>query len=83
LVYALGSDWPKCSTFPALIRSVTVRHVFDSHGEIDAVLIVEIDAIGLEALQRFLDDAPDALRTRFSRSPRSRANTRSSKEAST
>src|SRR5215217_6822396 len=38
------------------------RHVFDGHGEIDAVLIVEIDAIGPEALQRFLDDAPDALR---------------------
>ena len=33
-------------------------HVFDWHGEIDAVLIVEIDAIGPEALQRFLDDAP-------------------------
>jgi hypothetical protein len=26
------------------------RHVFDGHGEIDAVLIVEINAIGPEAL---------------------------------
>src|SRR5215213_8659967 len=37
-------------------------HVFDWHCGIDAVLIVEIDAIGPEALERFLDDAPDALR---------------------
>jgi hypothetical protein len=34
----------------------------DGHSEIDAVLIAEIDAIGPEALQRFLDDAPDARR---------------------
>jgi hypothetical protein len=26
------------------------------------MLIIEIDAIGPESLQRFLDDAPDALR---------------------
>ena len=63
MVFALGSERPKCSTFPALIRILDgAGHVFDGHGEIDAVLIVEIDAIGPEALQRFLDDAPDALR---------------------
>ena len=63
MVFALGSERPKCSTFPALIRSLTVAgHVFDWHCEIDAMLIVEIDAIGPEALERFLDDAPDALR---------------------
>ena len=63
MVFALGSERPKCSTFPALIRSLTgAGHVFDWDCEIDAVLIVEIDAIGPEALQRFLDDAPDALR---------------------
>ena len=37
-------------------------HVFDRHGEIDAVLVVEIDAVGPEALERFLDDLPDTLR---------------------
>jgi hypothetical protein len=37
-------------------------HVFDRHAEIDAVLIVEIDAIGPEPPERFLNDAPDALR---------------------
>ena len=38
-------------------------HVFDRHGEIDPVLVVEIDAVGLETLQRFLDDLPDTLRS--------------------
>ncbi len=39
-----------------------VGHLFNRHGEIDAVLVIEIDAVGPEALQRFLDDPPDALR---------------------
>ena len=38
-------------------------HVLDRHGEIDPVLVVEIDAVGLETLQRFLDDLPDTLRS--------------------
>lgn len=37
-------------------------HVLNWHGEIDAVLIVEIDAVGPQTLERFLDDLPDALR---------------------
>ena len=59
MVFALGSERPKCSTFPALIGILDrAGHVFDRHGEVDAVLVVEIDAVGPEALQRFLDDPP-------------------------
>ena len=37
--------------------------VLDRHGRIDAVLVVEIDAVGPQALERFLDDLPDVLRS--------------------
>ncbi|GAA4343983.1 hypothetical protein GCM10023165_26810 [Variovorax defluvii] len=36
-------------------------HVLDRHSQIDAVLVVEVDAVGLQALERFLDHAADAL----------------------
>ena len=38
-------------------------HVLDRHGQVDPVLVVEVDAVGLEPSQRFLDHATDALRT--------------------
>jgi hypothetical protein len=33
------------------------RHILDRHAQIDAVLVVEVDAIGLQALERTLDHA--------------------------
>src|SRR5829696_5589789 len=36
-------------------------NVFDRHARIDAVLIEEIDAVGLQALERGLSDLPDVL----------------------
>src|SRR3954454_3083076 len=38
-------------------------HVFDGHGGINPVLVIEIDAVGLETLQRFLDHPPDTFRS--------------------
>ena len=37
------------------------RHVFDRHVRVDAVLIEQIDDIGLEALERGLGDLLDVL----------------------
>ncbi len=37
-------------------------HVLDRYRQVDPVLIVEIDAIGLQPPQRLLDHAPDAFR---------------------
>jgi hypothetical protein len=39
------------------------RHVFDRHGGVDPVLVVEIDAVGTEALERALDGRLDVLRS--------------------
>ena len=36
-------------------------HVLDRHVRVDAVLVVEIDAVGPEALERSLDDFLDVL----------------------
>src|SRR4051794_39209549 len=36
-------------------------HVFDWHGRIDTMLVVQIDAVGPEALERFFNDPSDAL----------------------
>jgi hypothetical protein len=38
------------------------RHVFDRHVRIDAVLVVEVDAVGLQPRERGLGDLPDVLR---------------------
>src|SRR5260370_28652339 len=38
-----------------------VCHILDWHIRIDPVLVVEINAVGSEALQRFLDYFPDML----------------------
>ena len=63
-VVALASDKPKCSTFPSRIRSLTVPAT-SSIGTvgIDPVLVIEVDAIGPQTLQRFLDHPPNTLRT--------------------
>ena len=39
------------------------RHILDWHLRIDPVLVIEIDAVSLEALQRALDHLLDVLRT--------------------
>ena len=35
-------------------------HVFNRHGGIDSVLVVKIDVVRPETLERFFDDTPDA-----------------------
>ena len=50
-------------TLPSRIRSLTVaRDVLDGDVRVDAVLIEEIDPIGLEPLQRCVGDFPDVRR---------------------
>jgi hypothetical protein len=38
------------------------RHVFDRHARIDPVLVIKVDAVGPESLERGLDHFPDVLR---------------------
>src|SRR5216684_3458260 len=57
-----ASDNPKCLTLPCRISSFRAGDVFDRHVRIDAVLIEQIDDIGLEPLERGRRNLFDVLR---------------------
>ena len=62
IVPAAASDRPKCFTLPASISSFTApATVLDRHVGIDAMLVEEVDAVGLEPLQHALGRALDVV----------------------
>ncbi len=64
MVFTPASDGPKCLTLPlALLNEVLhgAGSLFDGHICIAAVLIEQIDDIGLEALERGLRDFLDMM----------------------
>src|SRR5271163_709992 len=51
IVWAAASDIPKCLTLPCLISSC---HVFDRNVRVNPMLIIKIDGLDLEPLERAL-----------------------------
>ena len=58
-----ASDRPKCLTFPSLNQILDgAGDILDRHVRIDAVLIEQVDTVGLQPLEGRLGDFADVLR---------------------
>ena len=62
IVPAAASDMPKCFTLPASMSSLTAPATSSiGHVRVDPVLVVEVDGLDAEPLQRAVDDLLDHL----------------------
>ena len=62
IVFTPASDMPKCFTLPGANQLLhRARDVLDRHVRVDAVLVEEVDRLGLEPPERRLGDLADVL----------------------